>query len=288
MEGGTHDGPGSGTSGSSPGTVRSPDTVALSTEATSSGATSSSTSGPAPRGATPDRGTLIQLGLPLVRRIAFRMARRLPPRVEADDLISAGTEGLLKAIDNYDPSRTERFESYAESRIRGAILDELRGADAMTRYGRQRATTVARTIRALETELGTAPEPERVAEKLGIPLEQYQEWLVDIARGPALGRLGEVDPDQVESSFIDPCEAYDAAELRTRLASEIGRLPERLQQVLALYYQHECTQQEIGRVLGITESRVCQLLGEAAVHLRARLAGETPTKKFRQSNPRTD
>ena len=242
----------------------------------------------APVRAPVDRAALVQQGLPLVRRIAFRMARRLPPNVEADDLISAGTEGLLKAIDNYDPTRTERFESYAESRIRGAILDELRGADAMTRYGRQRATTVARTIRQLETELGGAPSPEQVADRLGVSLEQYQEWLADIARGPALGRLGEVDPDDVESPFADPFSAYDEAELRARLATEIGRLPERLQQVLALYYQHECTQQEIGRVLGVTESRVCQLLGEASAQLRARLGGEVAAKKARTSTTRRD
>lgn len=233
-----------------------------------------------------DRAALIEVGIPIVRRTAFRMARRLPPNVEVDDLIGAGTEGLLKAIDNYDPSRGDRFEAYAESRIRGAILDELRSADSMTRYGRQRANDVARVIRSLESKLGRAPADDEVADKLGLKLEEYHSLLGELARGPALARLGETDPDDVESNSVDPFDACDDAEMRKRLIVELGGLPDRMQQLLALYYQHECTQAEIGKILGVTESRVCQMLGEVAVYLRARLLGEGPPKKWRKPRGR--
>lgn len=220
------------------------------------------------------RDQLIELGLPIVRRIAFRMARRLPPSVEVDDLISSGTEGLLKAIDGYDPTRYERFEPYAETRIRGAILDELRSADSLTRHGRRRMGEVTRAIQELEAQLKRPPTEEEVAAKLNIGLEEYQTLMSELARGPALGRLGEIEPDDVASGHDDPCSLYTEQELKSRLAGAISKLPERMQQVLALYYQHECTQAEIGKILGVTESRVCQILGEAATRLRAHLAND--------------
>ena len=219
----------------------------------------------------PNRDELIETGLPIVRRVAFRMARRLPPSVEVDDLISAGNEGLLRAIDSYDATRYERFEPYAEARIRGAILDELRGVDALTRHGRRRMGEVTKAIRALELELKRAPTEEEIAAKLNLPLETYQQLSAELARGPALGRTGENDPDDVESAANDPASLFDDRELRKRLENAIDGLPLRTQQVLALYYQHECTQSEIGAIMGVTESRVCQILGEAAARLRAKL-----------------
>ncbi len=221
-----------------------------------------------------DRKRLFELAYPLVRRIAFRVARRLPPSIEVDDLVSAGTEGLMRAVDGYDPQRNDRFEPYAECRIRGAILDELRGADVMTRHGRARMAQVSRAIARLEHGLSRAPSEDEIAAALGLTLAEYQQLAVELSSATAIGRLGEHDPDDVASAALDPGALFADAELRSRLASAIQALPERTQQVLALYYQHECTQSEIGRILGVTESRVCQILGDAVARLRARLASD--------------
>jgi RNA polymerase sigma factor for flagellar operon FliA len=223
---------------------------------------------------TPTRDELIAMGIPMVRRIAFRLARRLPPNVEVGDLIGAGTEGLLKAVDRFDAARHASFQPYAEARIRGAILDELRAADSMTRHGRRRLGEVSACIRRLETELGRAPEEEEIAKALGMPLDQYQRLSEDLARGPALARLGELDPDDVASGMGDPGTLTEEAEMRPRLVAALKKLPPRTQQILALYYQEECTQAEIGKIMGVTESRVCQILGEAAARLRAHLEEE--------------
>lgn len=221
-----------------------------------------------------DRDALIPSGLQIVRRLAFRMARRLPPNVDVNDLISAGTEGLLKAIDAYDPSRFPSFEPYAELRIRGAILDELRIYDPMTRHGRRRLTEVTRAIKALEATLGRAPNEEEIAQSMGLPQEQYRKLMEELSRAPALGRLGESDPDEVASEFGNPLELFDQRELKRRLVEAINKLPERSRMVLALYYQEQATQAEIGRILSITESRVCQILAEATARLRAQMGKE--------------
>ena len=218
-----------------------------------------------------DRDEMIQRGLPLVRRLAFRLARRLPPNVDVGDLIGAGTEGLLKAVDAYDPTRIPRFESYAEMRIRGAILDELRSNDSMTRHGRRRLAEVTKAVRDLEAKLGRAPEEQEIADALGMELEAYQQLAEGLSRGPALARLGEADPDEVDGGWEDPAAVVSEKELKQELVKAITRLPKRTQTVLALYYQEECTQAEIGRILGVTESRVCQILGEAVARLRANM-----------------
>lgn len=225
------------------------------------------------------RGELITEGLAIVRRTAFRLARRLPPSVEVGDLISAGTEGLLEAVDRFDPERNARFEAFAATRIRGAILDELRASDAMTRHGRRRLAEVTRAVRSLEAELGRAPEEFEIAARLGITIEQYGKLAGDLARGPALARLGEIDPDEIADEQHDPSEAASRRELQPHLAAAIGKLPERTRTVLALYYQEECTQAEIGLVLGVTESRVCQILGDAIVRLRGSLQQTATTRR---------
>ena len=216
----------------------------------------------------PSRDELLAIGLPIVRRMAFRLARRLPPSVDVGDLIGAGNEGLLKAIAHYDPARHARFEPYAETRVRGAILDELRVHDPMTRHGRAKLREVSRKVRDLETSLGRTPEEQEIADALGMPLDQYRKLAEDLAKGPALARLGEVDPDVVATQKNDTRSEIEDRELKRRLASAISSLPQRTQQVLALYYQEECTQAEIGKILGVTESRVCQILGDATVRVR--------------------
>jgi RNA polymerase sigma factor for flagellar operon FliA len=221
-------------------------------------------------GVRPSRDELIQRGLPIVRRLAFRLARRLPPNVDVGDLIGAGTEGLLKAIEAYDVNNAARFETYAESRVRGAILDELRGQDALTRHGRRQMGEVTRVMRQLEASLGRAPEEEEVASALGIDLAAYHKLAENLSRAPALANLGALDPDDVAGSS-DSAGEFETRELRTQLIGAVKRLPERTQTVLGLYYQEECTLAEIGEVLGVTESRVCQILGDATVRLRAAL-----------------
>jgi RNA polymerase sigma factor for flagellar operon FliA len=217
------------------------------------------------------REDLVRLGLPLVRRMAFRMARRLPPNVDVNDLIGAGTEGLLKAVQHYDPERYPHFEPYAKTRIRGAILDELRANDSLTRYGRSRMAEITNTIKSLQQSLGRQPAEDEVAAKLGMPLDQYQRLTGDLMRGPTLQGLSSVAADDAESSNAGPDAALLDSDLKRRLALAVGKLTERTQQVLALYYQEECTQAEIGQILGVTESRVCQILGEATARLRALL-----------------
>ncbi|NOY92593.1 MAG: FliA/WhiG family RNA polymerase sigma factor [Deltaproteobacteria bacterium] len=226
-----------------------------------------------------DRDELITRALPIVRRLAFRMIRRLPPSVDVGDLIGAGNEGLLKAARAYDPSRYPRFEPYAEARIRGAILDQLRSADQMTRHGRRRMAEVTKAMRNLTHELGHPPEEQQVADRLEMSLADYQKLTENLAHGPALGRLGQVDPDQVAGTWDDPASILSRAELKQELAGAIRKLPERTQKVLGLYYQEECTQAEIGEILGVTEGRVCQILGEAAARLRASMGVAEPKRR---------
>lgn len=217
------------------------------------------------------RENLIAIGLPIVRRIAFRMARRLPPNVDVGDLIGAGTEGLLRAVQAYDQARFPSFEPYAKTRIRGAMLDELRANDSLTRYGRGRMGEITHVLRTLQQELGRQPGEDEVAERLGVSLEQYQNLVGDLACGPALLGVSGISVDDAESSFLGPDVVLTDAELKQQLAEAVMQLSPRIQQVLALYYQEECTQAEIGQILSVTESRVCQILGEATLRLRAML-----------------
>ena len=224
-----------------------------------------------------EREELIRQGLPLVRRMAFRMARRLPPNVDVNDLIGAGTEGLLKAVQYYDAERYPQFEPYAKTRIRGAILDELRANDSLTRYGRSRMAEITNTIKELQNRLGRQPAEDEVAARMGIPLEQYQRLTGDLMRGPTLQGLSSVQADDAESGIASPDAQLMESDLKRRLSVALSKLSERNQQVLALYYQEECTQAEIGHILGVTESRVCQILGEATARLRAMLDDTSST-----------
>lgn len=233
----------------------------------------------------------LQQGIQLVRRISFRMARRLPPNVDVDDLIGAGMEGLLKAFQAFDPQRQIPFDVYAKSRVRGAILDELRAGDTLTRYGRSRMGEITAAVSRLQHSLGREPADQEIADELRMSLEQYQKLAGDLTRAPLLAGLGAVDSDAVEGGMADPGVQYDEREMLRHLAGAIQGLPERTQQVLALYYQEECTQAEIGEILGVTESRVCQLLGDATARLRARLfrvegRGGSPAKHMKSGAER--
>ncbi|MDQ3034619.1 MAG: FliA/WhiG family RNA polymerase sigma factor [Myxococcota bacterium] len=217
------------------------------------------------------REALVALGLPLVERLSHRLARRLPPNVARGDLAGAGAEGLLRAIEAYDPTRCERFETYAEARIRGAMLDELRSNDSLTRHARRRLGAITRAARAIESEQRRPATDEEIAGALGIELAEYQRVAGELVRAPGLLRAGETDPDLVGSESADPLSELVERELRARLAAAIDALPERTREVVRLYYSEERTQAEIGRALGVTESRVCQILGKAVSQLRASL-----------------
>ncbi|MEM1414929.1 MAG: RNA polymerase sigma factor FliA [Myxococcota bacterium] len=229
-----------------------------------------------------ERDALVRRGLPIVRRLAFRMARRLPASVEVGDLIGAGSEGLMKAAASYDGSKHPRFEPYAEARIRGAMLDELRSADPVTRHGRQKMSEVSKAIAALTQRYGRPPEEAEVADELGMTLERYRKLSEDLAKAPALGHVGDVLPDEIQGDAEDPASVYLEKERQRLVADAITRLPQRTQMVLALYYQEECTQAEIGRILEVTEGRVCQILGEAAARIRAELGLEAKKKRKRR------
>src|SRR5262245_5177418 len=185
------------------------------------------------------REALVALGLPIVHRLAASFARRLPPNVLVDDLVGAGAEGLLRAIDAYDARRFQTFEPYAEARIRGAMLDELRAGDTLTSYARRRLGGIARAARALQLALGHPPTPEQIAERVGLPFPEYQRIAAELGRGGWLLRAGELDPDEVESAELGPEEMLDATQTRARLAAAFEALPERSREVLVLYYAKE-------------------------------------------------
>jgi RNA polymerase sigma factor for flagellar operon FliA len=215
--------------------------------------------------------------LPLVRRIAMRLARRVPSHISIGDLISSGWVGLVEAFSRSNPDMpNEEFEAYASHRVRGAMLDYLRGLDPATRQARNASRRVSRSISQLTRALGRPPEEEEIADALGLAVDAYRDLLTQIASA-GMSRLELVDLDQIDA-VPDKSEAPDdRAEQRLlaeHVAGAIERLPLRLQQVLALYYQEDCTLREIGAVLQVSESRVCQLHAEAMHRLRADIGRE--------------
>ena len=223
--------------------------------------------------------------LPQVKYIARRIHERLPQHVPFDDLLHAGIVGLIDAMHKYDASKNVRFASYAKFRIRGAILDSLRDMDWSPRDLRRKARRMETTMQKLQTELGhSATEPE-LAEAMGMTLEDFQH-LLDEIRGLEVGSLqiesledgretdlGETIPGPANQ---DPLSLCLEGERKQILANAIAQLPEREQQVLALYYQEELTMKEVGAVLGVGESRVSQIHSVAVARLRASLAAAPP------------
>jgi RNA polymerase sigma factor for flagellar operon FliA len=230
------------------------------------------------------RDRLIVMYSPLVKYVAGRLGSGLPAHVDEGDLVSYGLLGLIGAIERYDPDRDIKFETYAISRIRGSIIDELRALDWVPRSVRSRAREIERAIVTLEAKLGRAPTDDEIAGKVGISLEELEDSLTDIARSSiaALDELWSVSGEGDQISLLDtledpesarPADALDETELREILGDAIARLPEREKLVITLYYYEELTLREIGDVLGVTESRVSQLHTKAILRLKARLAG---------------
>lgn len=213
----------------------------------------------------------------LVKRLAYQLAARLPSSVEVDDLVQAGMMGLLDALNCYDNSHGAQFETYATQRIRGAMLDELREADWVPRSVRKNARDIERVIHRLEQELGKAPSEQQIADKLGLPLVEYQEMLAD-ARGHQLVHYEDFENDDGESVTFNladsrptPFQLLHDEGMRTTLVNAITELPEREKMVMAMYYQEDLNLKEIGAVLGVSESRVCQLHSQAIIRLRSKM-----------------
>lgn len=211
----------------------------------------------------------------LVRRIAHHLAARLPASVEIDDLVQAGMLGLIEAARNFESDQGASFETYASIRIRGAMIDEIRKGDWTPRSVHRRTRAAAEASRRIEQARGRAATGGEIAEALGLEPEEYARLLEDAVSGQVLSLDSHIE-DHGEMSV--PVAATDsperdlqAAEFRWALAAAIGQLPEREQLVLSLYYEQELNLREIGAVLGVSESRICQIHGQAVLRLRGRL-----------------
>ncbi len=217
----------------------------------------------------------------LIRYIVNRIAVRLPSHIDLDDLHNTGVIGLMDAIDKYDPGKNCKFKTYAEFRIKGAILDQLRSLDWVPRSIRQKSRRLEQAYSQVEQRLGRSASEIEIAESLGIELEEFH-FLVNQVRGISMVNLDELraggDSDQPLHGDIfedvkaeNPFASLKSRELRQAVAECIGSLPEKERLVISLYYYEDLNMKEIGNVLGITESRVCQIHTKAVARLRSRL-----------------
>jgi len=219
---------------------------------------------------------------PMIKYVANRIALRLPSHIEVDDLISVGVMGLIDAIEKYDPTRGAKFKTYAEFRVRGSILDELRALDWVPRSIRQKAANVDAVSHKLQARFGRPPEDEEVAAEMGVTLEQFFTTLNETKSMPliSLEDLGIAKESGERRSLleclagksdVDPQTQLRLTELKSIIAKAIDSLPEKERLMISLYYYEELTMREIGEVLGITESRVSQIHSKAVFRLRTKL-----------------
>jgi RNA polymerase sigma factor for flagellar operon FliA len=229
---------------------------------------------------TPEEERVLLEHLPIVRFLARRIHERLPQHVEMDDLFSAGVVGLMDAFSKFDPTKKVQFRSYAQFRIRGAILDSLRTLDWSPRELRRKGRAVEEAIRTLTARTGRAPSETEVAAELAMALEAYQQLLGDL-KGLEIGTLHlerNEDSGEEELAYIpgrpdqDPLFRCLRGEMEERLTGAIQDLPERERLVMTLYYYEEMTMREIGMALGVVESRVSQIHASAVLHLRSALS----------------
>lgn len=233
-----------------------------------------------------DREQLVQRFAPLVKRIAFHLMARLPSSVQVDDLVQNGMIGLLDAMDRFETGHGAQFETYAAQRIRGAMLDGLRENDWLPRGLRRDLRRIEQAITQLEQVHGRSPSEKELAEAMGMTLAEYQKMLGE-ARGHQLLYFEDFS-DEGEDGFLehhlsdqasDPLSLLEEQNVRKLLVASIGDLPEREKLMMALYYEQDLNLREIGEVMGVTESRVCQLHSQAISRLRAKILGETSGKK---------
>ncbi|MBI2779926.1 MAG: RNA polymerase sigma factor FliA [Gammaproteobacteria bacterium] len=226
---------------------------------------------------TDDRDDTVAQHAPLVKRIAYHLMSRLPPSVQADDLIQAGMIGLLEASRNYDATQGASFETYAGIRIRGAMLDEIRKNDWAPRSVHRKARKVAEAVRMIENIKGRDARDSEVAEILEMSLDDYHQMLQD-ASGYLVMSFEDmgVDDEAVASQFADKnpgiLEGLQRDDFKKSLSEAVAGLPERERLVMALYYDEELNLREIGAVLGVSESRVSQIHSQALIRLQARLS----------------
>jgi len=238
---------------------------------------------------TDARERLILHYSPLVKFVAGRVAAGLPQSIEQSDLVSYGIFGLIDAIDKFDPERGFKFETYAISRIKGAIIDELRSIDWVPRSIRSKARAIERAYSKLENELKRSPDDAEMATEMGITEAELSQTLSQISfvgvvaldevvssgeKGSGTTTVGDTVADKVN----DPVAAFEVEEMKHLLADAINRMPDRERLVLTLYYYEALTLAEIGTVLGVTESRVCQIHTKAILQLRGRLI-EPPSER---------
>jgi RNA polymerase sigma factor for flagellar operon FliA len=230
------------------------------------------------KGQLQDSNALLKQYSPLVRRLAHQMIAKLPANVELDDLIQVGMIGLNDALGRFDANQGVMFETFATQRIRGAMLDELRGGDWMSRGDRRHQRSIEAAVHRLEQKLQRAPNESEIADEMGMMLADYQELLGKV-RGTQLFYLedlsGEDGDDFLDRHVADeganPLDMLEDHRMREALVDAIGKLPEREQHVMSMYYEHDMNLKEIAAVLGVTESRVCQLHSQSIARLRAKL-----------------
>ena len=234
-----------------------------------------------------ERDALIIEHLPQVRLIARRIHDRLPESVALDDLISTGVVGLISAIDRFDAAHNVKLKTYAEYKIRGAILDSLRGLDWAPRQQRKRAKQIEAAIASAERRLHRSPSEEEIAAELGLKLEAYHEWLVEI-RGLNLGSLENASSDEDSRDLLKfvsddeeawPSQILERSELKRLLAEAISKTPDVEKTVLSLYYHEELTLREISKILKLHESRISQLKSQAILRLRAYMEKRWPNPR---------
>ncbi len=226
-----------------------------------------------------NREEIIKDYVPLVKFVAHRISNRLPSHVELDDLIHSGILGLMDAVEKFDPGRGIKFKTYAELRVKGAILDGLRDLDWVPRSLRRKKKDIEHAYHAIEQRLGRSATDEEVAAHLGVPLEELHKNL-DELKGVTLGAFAEAGEDGEGESLIsfvpdpdaeDPSQVFQASELKEILKASVELLPKKEKFVVQLYYFDELTMKEIGTLLNITESRVSQLHTKAMLRLRGKL-----------------
>lgn len=240
------------------------------------------------------REEIVHKYLPLVKYVAGKISVNLPSHVEINDLINEGILGLIDAISKYDDSRGVKFETYATTRISGAILDALRAMDWVPRAVRQKARELERVFATLENEIGRVPEDEEIAKAMGLKLKEYHTLLLKV-RGTSILSLEEFLPnekghdvsllDTLKDNGPDPTHQVESAEIKSALAQAVESLPQQERTVISLYYFEGLTLKDIKSVLNVSESRVSQIHAQAVIRLRSKLKALHMDLGFREGDP---
>lgn len=236
-----------------------------------------------------DKDTLIRSHLTMINFLVERMVTQVPSYVTRDEIRSAAMLGLVDAANRFDPAKGVMFKTFAERRIRGAVLDEVRRMDWFSRTLREKHSRLCRAMDRLEKKLGRSPEEEEMADELEITLEQYHKLLNEVSHLGCISLNESIDDEGSGRAIIDNLEDTDAVnalgrleslELRSEMAEHISRLSEKERLVVALYYHEELTQKEIAEVLSISEGRVSQIHSQALLKLKVRLSRRTKMPSF--------